>query len=134
MAGPLILVVDDDFHITDLLEGLLRSQGFEVRVASDGDQALDALADGRLPALVLLDLMLPKKDGFVVLDSMRRDPRTKAIPVLVVSARDLVGDVDKAFAKGATEFLIKPLHTDRLLAKIRKHLGGDPRPDLRPPA
>ena len=123
MAGPLILVVDDDFHITDLLEGLLRSKGYRTRTASDGQMALLALADGELPALILLDLMLPKKDGFIVLDSIRRDPRTKAIPVFIVSARDLISDVDKAFATGASEFLIKPLHTDRLLSKIEKHLG-----------
>jgi len=121
VPGPLILVVDDDFHITDLLEGLLRSNGYETRTASDGEMALTAL-EGDLPALILLDLMLPKKDGYLVLDAIRRDPRTKTIPVLVISAKDMVSDVDNAFVRGATEFLIKPLHTDRLLAKIKKHI------------
>jgi len=123
MIGPLILIVDDDFHITDLLEGVLRSVGYETRTAADGELALQALSDGHLPALILLDLMLPKKDGFVVLDSIRRDPRTKAIPVFVISGRDLVADVDNAFSKGATEFLLKPVNTERLLGKIRKQLS-----------
>src|ERR1700726_2701949 len=109
MSNPLVLIVDDDFAITDMLESTLKSVGYETKVASDGDQALAALNESRLPVLVLLDLMLPKKNGLVVLEAMRRDPRTKAIPVLIISARDAVADVDKAFESGATEFLIKPL-------------------------
>lgn len=127
MPAPLVFVVDDDFHITDLLEGLLRSNGFSTQTASDGDQALSLLSTA-VPDLILLDLMLPKKDGFLILDAIRRDPRTKHVPVFVISARDVVSDVDTAFSKGATEYLIKPIHTDRLLAKIRKHLGNHQQP------
>ena len=124
MPNPLVLIVDDDFAITDLLEGVLKSVGYDTKVAADGDQALAVLEQSPTPVLVLLDLMLPKKNGLIVLDSMRRNPKTKNIPVLVISARDAVADVDKAFETGATEFLIKPLRAERLLSKIRKHLEG----------
>lgn len=123
MAAPrTILVVDDDHHITDLIGGFLRLNGYRAQVASDGDQALQAVAE-ELPDLILLDLMLPKKDGFVVLEALRRDSRTKAVPVFIISAKDVVSDVDSAFAKGADEFIIKPVNTERLLAKIKKHLA-----------
>jgi len=122
MAAPLILIVDDDYHITEMLEAFLVSSGFRTVVAYDGDQALKALAQ-ETPALVLLDLLLPKVDGFAILDTMRNNPKTRAIPVFVISGRDMVADVDTAFTKGASEFLIKPLHMDRLMAKIRKHLN-----------
>lgn len=124
-AAATILVVDDDYHITDLLENLLRSSGLQAHIANDGQQALDYLA-ANVPSLVVLDLMLPKKDGLVILESIRRDPRTKAIPVIVISAKDVVSDIDLAFAKGATEFLTKPLRNDRLLLKIKKHLAPAP--------
>jgi len=123
--APTILVVDDDYQITDLLVGWLRSVGYETMVAGDGDAALAAIGK-TLPSLVLLDLMMPKRNGLVVLSEIRGDPRTKSLPVFIISARDAMANVDAAFAAGANEFLIKPLKPERLLLKIKKQLTVPP--------
>ena len=124
MANPMIMVIDDDFHITDMLDALLRQVGYDTAIAGDGDRALETLSRGRLPQLILLDLALPSKDGFMVLDAVKNDPQTKDIPVLVISGQDRVADVDKAIQMGAAEFVPKPLRSERLLLKIRRHLSG----------
>lgn len=124
---PVILVVDDDFHVTEVLEFLLRSEGFTPVCAADGEEALLCLKR-HLPALVLLDIMLPNLGGFGVLEALRADPRTKTVPVIVLSAKDLVAEVETAFEKGANDYVHKPFTPDRLMVKIRKHLGpGTPR-------
>jgi CheY-like chemotaxis protein len=122
---PTILVVDDDLSTTELLEGWLKSVGYDTRVAADGDEALASIRNDP-PSLVLLDLLLPKRNGLVVLAEVRGNPRTKSLPVFIISARDAMANVDAAFAGGANEFLIKPLQPERLLLKIKKHLTAKP--------
>lgn len=124
--AALILVVDDDFHITDQVSALLEAAGYSVAVAADGEEALRAVKK-QVPALILLDIMLPRLDGYQVLESLRSDPKTKGIPVVVLSAKDVVSDVEKAYDRGATDYLAKPYHADRLLMKVKRHLGAVPK-------
>ena len=120
---PVVLVVDDDLHVVDILESVLRTNGFDPISAADGEEALQLVKEKK-PDLILLDLMLPRLDGYGVLEALRSDPGIGPVPIIiVVSARTFVADVEKAFDKGANDYLSKPFQTDRLLAKIKKHLS-----------
>jgi DNA-binding LytR/AlgR family response regulator len=120
-----ILVIDDDKDMLTMLEAILLLDGYEVLLCNDPDEALDRTREGR-PDLVILDMMMPRKSGLEVMMDMRREPETKDVPVLFLSA---VGDesvVVKAL-KGADDYVIKPFKTLELEARIEKILdrAGD---------
>ncbi len=116
--GESILVVDDDPFIARLLEIELRAAGYEVRVASDGETALD-LARERCPELVLADVMMPNMDGFELTRRLRQDSRTASAAVIMLTARGLSADKLEGFAVGADDYIVKPFDTPELLARIR---------------
>jgi len=117
-VGESILVVDDDPFIARLLEIELRAAGYEVRVASDGLQALEAARE-RCPELVLADVMMPRMDGFELTRSLRQDPRTATVSVIMLTARGLSADKLEGFSVGADDYIVKPFDTPELLARIR---------------
>jgi diguanylate cyclase (GGDEF)-like protein len=117
-GGESLLVVDDDPFIARLLEIELRAAGYEVRVASDGSQALTA-AQERCPDLVLADVMMPNMDGFELTRRLRQDPRTAAVSIIMLTARGLSADKLEGFAIGADDYIVKPFDTPELLARIR---------------
>lgn len=117
-----ILVVDDRDDVRRAMAGLLASEGYEVFEASDGSQVSDRVRRHR-PDLILLDIIMPVMDGFDVLEALKKDPRSKSIPVIVVSAASSGGNVQRARALGADDFLPKSTPPDELLARIRKALG-----------
>ncbi|HZD80205.1 MAG TPA: response regulator, partial [Actinomycetota bacterium] len=102
-----ILVVDDDPFIARLLEIELRTAGFEVRLASDGEQALEA-AQQDCPDLVLCDVMMPNMDGFELTRRLRQDGRTATVSVIMLSARGLSADKLEGFSVGADDYVVKP--------------------------
>jgi DNA-binding response OmpR family regulator len=110
-----ILVVDDERHIVDLLRLYLEKEGFAVLAASDGDQAL-ALHARHDPDLVILDLMLPGKDGFEVCRELRRRAET---PVLMLTARDDDIDAIVGLELGADDYVTKPFNPRALLARVK---------------
>jgi two-component system response regulator MprA len=111
-----ILVVDDEPAVRDSLDRALRLEGYNVELAADGAEALQAVADDRPDALVL-DLMMPRVDGLEVCRRMRAaGDRT---PVLVLTARDGVSDRVKGLDAGADDYLVKPFALDELLARLR---------------
>jgi DNA-binding response OmpR family regulator len=114
-----ILVVEDETAIADFVQRGLEAEGYAVACAHDGDdgerQALGSRVD-----LVVLDLMLPGKDGLEVLSSIRRDKPT--LPVIVLTARDAVEDKVEGLDNGATDYVTKPFAFDELTARIRAHL------------
>ncbi len=120
---PHILVVEDDQFLAEMYATKLGIEGFEVEVASDGQQALDMLG-ARVPDLVILDLMLPKVDGFGVLEQLRATTATARVPVIVLSNLGEKESVDRALSLGANDYLIKAhfLPTE-VVAKIRQTLG-----------
>jgi len=118
VAGESLLVVDDDPFIARLLEIELKAAGYEVRVASDGLQALE-LAQQRSPDLVLADVMMPNMDGFELTRRLRQDPRTAAVSIIMLTARGLSADKLEGFAIGADDYIVKPFDTPELLARIR---------------
>ncbi|MGY5875246.1 MAG: response regulator [Candidatus Thorarchaeota archaeon] len=117
-----ILVVDDEVVTTDLAKTFLERHGFNVVLAHDGEQALE-VADKEEPDLILLDVMLPKKDGFEVCRTLKSQAKFKNIPILMFTAKGLSRDVEMGQEAGADEYIIKPFSGKALVATIRKHLG-----------
>lgn len=122
MTESLIAIVDDDVYIGDMLEELLRREGYDVLRAYSGTEALLLLEDRR-PDLVLLDLMLPGLSGEAVL------PHLNGIPVIVLSARAAVEDKVDLLQGGAVDYLTKPFDTRELLARIAVQLRRQSRQD-----
>ncbi|GLW61645.1 hypothetical protein Hthe01_19940 [Hydrogenophilus thermoluteolus] len=120
-----ILVVDDEEAISLALEFLLKRAGYEVAVARDGVEALERIAAWR-PDLVLLDIMMPGKDGFEVCQSVREmndlTPQPKIV-MLTAKGRDV--ERTKGLAVGADDYVVKPFSTEELLQRIARHLGQE---------
>jgi two-component system phosphate regulon response regulator PhoB len=113
-----ILVVEDESAIAELIAINLRHGGFEVTVAADSGQAQAAI-DGALPDLVILDWMLPGQSGLVLAKRWRADARTRALPVIMLTARADEADKIAGLDAGADDYLTKPFSTNELMARIR---------------
>lgn len=114
--GP-ILVADDDPDIRDIVSFRLERAGYETVQASDGDQAL-RLARETPPSLCVLDVMMPKVNGFEVLRELRGNPATRSVPVLMLTASVQDRDVARGFEQGADDYLKKPFNSAELLARV----------------
>ncbi len=114
-----ILVIEDEGAIADFLQRGLEAEGYSVTYAADGEEG-ELLARRENVALVVLDVLLPGKDGFAVLEGIRRDK--PALPVVMLTARDLVEDKVRGLDTGATDYVTKPFSFDELVARIRAHL------------
>jgi diguanylate cyclase (GGDEF)-like protein len=117
-SGEKLLVVDDDPFIARLLEIELAAAGYQVRVANDGQQALQ-LVEEDPPDLVITDVMMPHVDGFELTRLLRQDPRTAVVSVIILTARGLSADKLEGFAIGADDYIVKPFDTPELLARVR---------------
>ncbi|MEV6973981.1 response regulator transcription factor [Kitasatospora sp. NPDC093806] len=111
-----LLVVDDEPALRDALENSLAFEGYEVSTATDGYEALESVERDR-PDLVLLDIMMPRMDGLTAVRRMRS--RGDTVPVLMLTARDAVGDRVTGLDVGADDYLAKPFELDELLARVR---------------
>ena len=120
-----VLVVDDDPEIVTFLSTLLELEGIESTVATSAAAALEKLELGlpSLPSLVLLDIAMPDRDGLDLCRALKKDPRTRNVPVFVVSARPGKDVVDRALAAGAEEFIRKPFENHELISRIRDRLS-----------
>ena len=112
-----VLVVDDDPSVRTLLEMVLEVEGFEVRCAADAEQALEMIAEKR-PDVLLVDVMMPGRDGRALTRQLRTDPATKDLPIVICSG--LADDPSQwqAWAAGANSFVPKPFDIDRLLSEM----------------
>jgi diguanylate cyclase (GGDEF)-like protein len=113
-----ILVVDDDPDIARFVEVNLRSAGYDVSVASDGEEALEKAATLR-PDLVLLDVMMPRIDGFEVAQRLRRNPQTSNTSIIMLTAKALSTDKVLGLTAGADDYIIKPFDPIELLARVK---------------
>lgn len=118
-----ILLVDDEPDLVQLVSMRLTSAGYEVEVAYDGQEALEKVKQSK-PDLMILDLMLPKMNGYKVCRLLKFDERTKEIPILIFTARAQVEDITLATECGADAYLTKPFEAKVLLAKIQELLAG----------
>ncbi|MDP9331389.1 MAG: response regulator [Actinomycetota bacterium] len=113
-----ILVVDDDPDIARFVEVNLRSAGYDVSVASDGAEALEKASDMR-PDLVLLDVMMPRIDGFEVAQRLRKNPQTANTSIIMLTAKALSADKVTGLQSGADDYIIKPFDPIELLARVK---------------
>ncbi len=120
--GKKILIADDEPNIVVSLEFLMKREGFEVVVANDGEAALAAVAR-EVPDLILLDIMLPKKDGFEVCQQIRANPQWQGVRVVMLTAKGRDTEVSKGLALGADAYMTKPFSTKELVVRVRQLLG-----------
>lgn len=119
-----VLIVDDEPNIVISLEFLLKREGFTVSVARDGEEGLAAIRAQR-PDLVILDVMMPKLDGYAVLQAVRADPELAATRILMLTAKGRDAEQKKGLTLGANSYMPKPFSTHDLIAKARELLKTD---------
>lgn len=118
-----VVVVEDDEHISKVYEIKLAKEGIQVLLAHDGVEAV-AMISSEKPDLILLDLMIPKKDGFEVIEEIKKVPELAAIPVIVLSNLGQQSDQDRALGLGAAEYLVKVDYPiQEVVDKIKGYLG-----------
>jgi DNA-binding response OmpR family regulator len=118
-----ILFVEDEPTLQKELNEILQQEGFKILSAFDGEEALK-LTKEEMPDLILLDLILPKKDGFEVLKELKADEKMKDIPVIVLTNLEGIGDVEKAIELGAISYLVKANYKlEDVVRKIKDFLG-----------
>lgn len=113
-----ILVVEDEVEIRDLVKFNLEREGFRVSVANDGEEGLRQAFETR-PDLIVLDIMLPERNGLEILRELRNEPHTKDVPVLLLTARSTELDKLLGFEYGADDYISKPFSVRELLARVR---------------
>ncbi len=124
---PVILVVDDNPQNLELIRAYLEDVDCETVAAADGIEALDIIAENK-PDLVLLDVMMPKMSGFEVCRRLKSNPETENIPVIMVTALNEFGDIERGIDSGTDDFVSKPVNRLELLTRVRtmlklKHLS-----------
>ncbi len=122
-----ILVVDDNEQNLELLQAYLEDLDCQITTAMDGLQALEAIAQDK-PDLVLLDIMMPQMSGFEVCKRIKADPATQDIPIIMVTALNEFGDIERGIDSGTDDFVSKPVNRLELLARVKtmlklKHLS-----------
>ena len=118
-----VLVVDDIPDILKLLDATLKFKGYRVITARDGQEALEAIQEEK-PALVIADILMPKMDGFEVLEKIKGNPKTKDIPVILLTNLNQQEDVERGMELGANDFLIKAhFMPSEVVGKIKKLLN-----------
>jgi len=122
-----ILVVEDDPRLASLIQFCLVREGFQVRQAADGEQALQEFDLAQAPDLVVMDVMMPYRNGYELLADLRRRPAWEHVPVIMLTGRSREEDVVQGFDLGANDYLIKPFRPSELVARIRKLLRPAPK-------
>jgi len=119
-----ILIVEDEEFLQQALKDNLQAEGYVVDSASDGQEAMDRIGKN-VPDIILLDLLMPKKDGFFVLEEVKKNPEWKLIPIVVLS--NLGGDeeIKKAMAMGAKDYFVKSQHPiEEVIEKVKEYIQG----------
>ena len=120
-----VLLVEDDLSTIDVLEKALQHLGYEVRVATNGLEAVK-MAVSELPDLVVMDIMLPELDGFAATRRLRENPSTRDVPILAATAKAMPGDKEKCLAAGCDGYIAKPFSHRELEVAIAGVLKGRP--------
>ncbi|WP_028467760.1 MULTISPECIES: response regulator transcription factor [Nisaea] len=118
-----VFIAEDEPNILESLSFLLGREGWEVTSALDGDSALEQLNDGALPDVVILDIMLPHRNGFEILRQLRASPRTRELPVIVLTAKGQEKDRKTAEEIGANAFVTKPFSNKDVVDQVRRLAG-----------
>lgn len=122
MAGETLLIIDDDPFIVKPLTLVLKRQGYKVESARDGEAGLEKVVELH-PAVVFLDVMMPKKDGYQVCQEIRNNPDLKDVYVIMLTAKGQEADAEKSIQLGANEYMMKPFRPSDVLARVKKILA-----------
>jgi len=117
LSGSRVLIADDNEQNRELLDAYLAGEGYEILMANDGKETMDVVAASQ-PDLILLDIMMPRMSGYEVCEQVKSNSDTQAIPVLMVTALNEMGDIEKAVNAGCDDFLTKPVNRDLLKKKL----------------
>jgi DNA-binding response OmpR family regulator len=117
-----VLVVDDEANILVSLEFLMKKAGYEVRLACDGEEALAEIGKAP-PDLVLLDVMMPKRNGFDVCEAIRANPEWRAVRVILLTAKGRDIEREKGLALGADDYITKPFSTREVVERVTAWIG-----------
>lgn len=129
LSGSKVLIADDNEQNRELLDAYLADEGYEVLMANDGQETVDMVA-AQQPDLILLDIMMPRMSGYEVCEQLKADPEQRDIPVLMVTALNEMGDIEKAVKAGCDDFLTKPVNQLELKTRVRsllrvRHLSSE---------
>ena len=116
-----VLIVDDELNITISVEFLMRREGFDVSVAKDGEEGLSMIRSW-MPDLVLLDVMMPKMDGFEVCRTVRADASLSGVRIVMLTAKGREAEVEKGLSLGADAYIPKPFSTSELVSRVKSLL------------
>lgn len=119
---PSILVVDDEPNIVVSLEFLMKEAGYDVRVAHNGDEGLRAIED-RAPDVVLLDVMMPKRNGYDLCQTIRANPEWSDVRIIMLTAKGRDIEREKGLALGADDYITKPFSTREVMERVKRYLG-----------
>jgi twitching motility two-component system response regulator PilG len=126
MGDPVVLVVDDSPTVRKIVQLTLQREKIRVITANDGLSALAAVADEE-PDLILLDIMLPRMDGYNICQIIRKNMRFRHVPIIMLSGKDGLFDKVRGRLAGSSEYLTKPFDSTELVQTVRKHLDARPR-------
>jgi len=118
LSGSRVLIADDNEQNGELLDAYLADEAYEILMANDGQETMDVVAATQ-PDLILLDIMMPRMSGYEVCEQLKADPETHNIPVLMVTALNEMGDIEKAVMAGCDDFLSKPVKQLELKTRVR---------------
>lgn len=121
-AQPVVLVADDEEDIRELIVFRLENSGYTVIEAHDGAEALE-LARSEKPDLAVLDVMMPKMDGYELTQRLREDEATRRMPIILLTARTQEADVEHGFSAGADDYIRKPFSPEELRSRVQAILG-----------
>lgn len=124
MPAPKVLVVDDSWFDLNLIASPLRESGYEVVTAADGEEALEKVASER-PQCIVLDVVLPKQNGFQVCRKLKQNDFSRHIPVILISAKNTPLDMKWGLQQGADLYIVKPFAKEQLLTSVRSLTGID---------
>lgn len=119
---PRVVIADDDPDIRRLVEMTVTNAGCDVTVASDGEEALERVRDS-IPDLVILDVLMPRMDGWEVARALKSDPATREVPVMFLTSRGQEHDVLEGFDSGAIDYMVKPFSPRELQVRVRSVLA-----------
>ena len=129
LSGSRILIADDNEQNRELLDAYLADEDFEIMMAADGQETLEVV-EANEPDLILLDIMMPRMSGYEVCEKLKADSEKRKIPVLMVTALNEMGDIEKAVNSGCDDFLTKPVNQLELKTRVRsllrvRHLASE---------
>jgi len=124
LESSVVLIVDDNEQNVELLQAYLEALPCKIDVAYDGIEALDRVADASKPTpdLILLDVMMPRMSGFEVCRKLKDDPKTRSIPIMMVTALNELGDIERGVESGTDDFLSKPVNRLELITRVKSLL------------